>query len=79
MIHSFNSFDILTGVLKGDKLAQYMFIICLDQVLQTSINLKNKKMVLHFKKKARSRRYPAETITDTEFTDDHVLLTNTPS
>ena len=55
MIHSFNSFDILTGVLKGDKLAQYMFIICLDQVLQTSINLKNKKMVLHFKKKGQKQ------------------------
>ena len=29
--------------------------------------------------KARSRRYPAETMTDTDYADDLALLTNTPA
>ena len=32
-------FDIVTGVLQGDTLAAYMFIICQDNVLWTSIDL----------------------------------------
>ena len=31
-------FDIVAGVLQGDTLASYLFIICLDYVLRTSIN-----------------------------------------
>ena len=31
-------FDIVAGVLQGDTLAPYLFIICLDYVLRTSIN-----------------------------------------
>ena len=31
-------FDIVAGVLQGDILAPYLFIICLDYVLRTSIN-----------------------------------------
>ena len=34
---------------------------------------------LYAKKKARSRRYPADTITDTDYADDLALLVNTPS
>ena len=30
-------FDIVAGVLQGDTLAPYLFIICLDYVLRTSI------------------------------------------
>ena len=32
-------FDIIAGVLQGDTLAPYLFIICLDNVLRTSIDL----------------------------------------
>ena len=35
-------------------------------------------MALH-KKKARSRRYPAQTITDADYADDIALLPNTPT
>ena len=38
--------DIVVGVLQGDTLALYLFIICLDYVLRTSIDLM-KKMALH--------------------------------
>ena len=31
-------FDIVAGVLQGDILDPYLFIICLDYVLRTSIN-----------------------------------------
>ena len=31
-------FDIVPGVLQGDTLAPYLFIICLDYVLRTSID-----------------------------------------
>ena len=30
--------DIVAGVLQGDTLAPYLFIICLDYVLRTSID-----------------------------------------
>ena len=57
-------FDIVAGVLQGDTLAPYLFIICLDYVLRTSIdNIKENGFVLT---KKRSRRYPAKTITDAD-------------
>ena len=34
-----NYFDIVAGVLQGDTLAPYLFIICLDYVLRMSIDL----------------------------------------
>ena len=55
-------FDIVAGVLQGDTLAPYLFIICLDYVLRTSID-KIKENGFELTKK-RSRRYPATTITD---------------
>ena len=33
-----NYFDIVAGLLQGDILASYLFIICLDDVLRTSID-----------------------------------------
>ena len=53
-------FDIVAGVLQGDKL----FIICLDYVLRTSFD---KIIENGFElTKKRSRRYPAKTITDAD-------------
>ena len=71
-----NYFDIVAGVLQGDTLAQYLFIICLDYVLRTSIDkIKENGFKLT---KERSRRYPEKTITNTDYTDDIALLANTP-
>ena len=69
-------FDIVAGVLQGDTLAPYLFIICLDYVLRTSID-KIKENSFELTKK-RSRRYPATTITDADYTDDIAILANTP-
>ena len=69
-------FDIVAGVLQGDTLAPYLFIICLDYVLRTSID-KIKENGFELTKK-RSRRYPATTITDADYADDIAILANTP-
>ena len=67
-------FDIVAGVLQGDTLAPYLFIICLDYELRTSIDkIKENGFTLT---KERSRRYPAKTITDADYADDISLLAN---
>ena len=70
-------FDIVAGVLKGDTLAPYLFIICLDYVLRTSID-KIRENGFELTKK-RSRRYFAKTITDADYADDIAILANTPN
>ena len=70
-------FDIVAGVLQRDTLAPYLFIICLDYMLRTSIDkIKENSFKLT---KERSRRYPAKTITDADYADDIALLANTPA
>ena len=70
-------FDIVAGVLHGDTLAPYLFIICLDYMLRTSIN-KIKENSFKLTKK-RSRRYPAKTITNADYTNDIALLADAPA
>ena len=70
-------FDIVAGVLQGDTLAPYLFIICLDYMLRTSID-KIRENGFELTKK-RSRRYPAKTITDADYADDIAILVNTPN
>ena len=70
-------FDIVAGVLQGDTLASYRFIICLDYVLRISID-KIKENGFELTKK-RSKRYPAKTITDADYADDIAILANTPN
>ena len=70
-------FNIVAGVLQGDTLAPYLFIICLDYMLRMSIDLM--KEICFKPAKERSRRYPAQTFTDTDYTDDIALLANSPT
>ena len=70
-------FDIVAGVLQGDALAPYLFIICQDYVLRTSID-KISENGFDLRKK-RSRTYPAKTITDANYADDIAILANTPN
>ena len=70
-------FDIVAGVLQGNTLAPYLFIICLDNVLRTSID-KIKENGFELTKK-RSKRYPAKTITDADYADDIAILANAPA
>ena len=55
----------------------YLFIICLDYVLRTSIDNIWENGFMQTKK--RSRRYPAKTFTDADYADDIALLANTPN
>ena len=71
-----DNFDIVAGVLQVDTYAPYLFIICLDHVLRTSIDLiKENGFTLA---KERSWRYLAQTIMDVDYADNIVLLENTP-
>ena len=70
-------FDSVAGVLQGDTLAPYLFIICVDYMLTTSID-KIRENGFELTKK-RSIRYPAKTITDADYADDIAILANTPN
>ena len=80
-VHSPNGdtgyFNIVAGMLQGDTLAPHLFIICLDYVLTTSLELmKDNDFKLT---KERCRRYPSQTITNADCADDIALLANTPA
>ena len=70
-------FNIVAGVLQGDTLAPYMFIICLDYVPRMSIDLMKENGLKLAKE--RSRRYSTQTIMDVDYVDDIVLLANSPT
>ena len=70
-------FDFVAWVLQRDTLAPYLFIICLDNALRTSID-KIRESSFELTKK-RSRRYPAKTITDADYADHIAILENTPN
>ena len=61
-------FNIVAGMLQGDTLAPYLFIISQDYVHRTSVELTKDN---GFKMgKERSRRYPAQTFSDVDNADD---------
>ena len=65
-------FEILAGVLQGDTLAPFLFVICLDYVLRNSIDQFSEYGLTLSPK--RSRRYPAKNITDADYADDIALI-----
>ena len=70
-------FNIVAGVLNGDALAPYLFTICQDNALKTSIDkMKENGFKLT---KERSRRYPVRTTTDANYTDGIELLAYAPT
>ena len=69
-------FNIVSGVLQGDTLAPYLFIICLDYVLSISID-KIKENSFELTQK-RSRRFSAKTVIDADYADDLPILANAP-
>ena len=70
-------FDIVVGVLQGDILALYLFILCLHYVLRTSIDkMKNDCFKLT---KEISRKYPAHIITEADYANVIALLEIIPT
>ena len=69
-------FDILAGVLQGDTLAPYLFIIVLDYCLRTAIGGDEERLGFTIVPR-RSRRIGPLNITDLDFADDIALLSDT--
>jgi exonuclease III len=71
-------FNVSTGVLQGDVLAPFLFIVLVDFLLKkaTSDPDLDSGVVTHPR---RSRRYPAQVLNDLDFADDIALLESTTS
>ena len=65
-------FDICAGILQGDTLAPFLFIIVVDYVLRMSVDKIN-NLGLEIQPR-RSSRNPAVYLTDTDFADDIALI-----
>ena len=67
-------FDVLAGMLEGDTLAPFLFVICLDYALRISVDKCNEYgLTLEL---ARSRRFPTKKITDADHNEDLALLSD---
>ena len=67
-------FEILAGVLQGDTLAPFLFIVALDYVLRDATRESTIGLTLT---ERQSRRHPETNITDVDFADDLALMSNT--
>ena len=66
-------FRIHTGVLQGDTLAPFLFIIALDYALRNAISGREEELgftLIH----RQSRRHPAVVLTDLDYADDICLV-----
>lgn len=68
------AFLILAGVMQGDTLAPYLFIIVIDYIMRTCLTGKDLGLTLQHR---RGRRYPAIKVTDADYADDVALITDT--
>ena len=67
-------FNITKGVLQGDTLAPYLFVLCLDYIMKMSAD---SNIDLGFTlQPSRSRRYPAIKITDADYADDLCIISD---
>ena len=69
-------FQILTGVLKGDTLAPFLFIVALDRALRRAIKGRVEELGFSLQKHA-SRRVVAKMVTDLDFAYNISLLSDT--
>ena len=67
-------FEVSTGVLQGDVLAPFLFIILVDYLLKKATSDLDSGAVTHPR---RSRRYPVKVLNDLDFADDIALLEST--
>ena len=67
------TFDIIAGVLQGDTLAPYLFVIVIDYVMRTALLGREYKLYFQLRKR-KSRRVPPITITDIDFADNIALV-----
>ena len=68
-------FEILAGVLQGDTLAPFLFVIALDYAMRIATKDTNS---IGFKlQRSRSKRHPAILVTDADYADDLALISET--
>ena len=67
-------FDIMAGVLQGDTLAPYLFIIVVNYCMK--LTLENDPDIVFTLKPARSKCHKAIKLADIEFADDIALMAN---
>ena len=70
------SFDLGVGVLQGDTLAPYLFIIVLDWVLRNALPDESLGAELTPPAGTKSRPIPGKYLTDLDYADDIALLSN---
>ena len=68
-------FDIVMGVLQGDTLAPFLFVIVLDYAMRKATE-GNEEAFGFTITPTKSRRIPARSITDLDFADDIALISN---
>ncbi|KAJ4929966.1 hypothetical protein JOQ06_018982 [Pogonophryne albipinna] len=68
-------FDILAGVMQGDTLAPFLFIMVLDIALRKAINGREQDLGFTLTPR-RSRRHPTVVLTDLDYVDDISLLSD---
>ena len=66
-------FRIHAGVLQGDTLAPFLFIIALDYALRKAISGREEELGFTLTRR-RSRRHPAAVLTDLDYADDICLV-----
>ena len=71
-------YEITAGVLQGDTLAPFLFIIVLDFALRRAIEGKEEELGFTLAPR-KSRRHPKEALTDLDFADDIALLSDAVS
>ncbi|XP_078661521.1 uncharacterized protein LOC144905654 [Branchiostoma floridae x Branchiostoma belcheri] len=64
-------FEVTTGVLQGDVLAPFLFIVLVDYLMKNAVEDTSSGVVTHPR---QSRRHPAKTLNDLNFADDIALL-----
>ena len=67
----FDPFGVTTGVLQGDVLAPFLFVVLVDYLLKKATSQLDSGVVTHPR---RSRRHPAKSLNDLDFADDIALL-----
>ena len=72
-----DTFPILAGILQGDTLAPFLFIIVVDYVMRVSVD-KNQTRGFQLERR-RGPRNPSIFLTDTDFADDIALISSCTS
>ena len=68
-------FEITAGVLQGDTLAPFLFIIVLDYALRKAIDRKEEELGFTLQPR-KSRRHPKQVLTNLDFADDFSVLSD---